>query len=146
LGPPGEAAGGRARSRTAGGRAGGQNAQSRVTARLTLPVPTPGRPMFELCDQTPKAETCEAIKGLIEEGKEVMDEAEEGAVMDAGLIASAQVVEHYEIARYGTLIAWAKQLGMGEAADLLEETLEQEKNADKKLTQIAMSNVNRQAA
>jgi len=102
--------------------------------------------VFQLMNQKPKAETCEAIKGLIEEGEEVMEEAEEGPVLDAGLIAAAQAVEHYEIARYGTLCAWAKQLGMNDAADLLEETLEEEKNADKKLNQIAMANVNRQAA
>jgi len=102
--------------------------------------------VFQLMNQKPKAETCEAIKGLIEEGEEVMEEAEEGPVLDAGLIAAAQAVEHYEIARYGTLCAWAKQLGMDDAADLLEETLEEEKNTDKKLNQLAMSNVNRQAA
>jgi len=102
--------------------------------------------VFKIMDQKPKAETCEAIRGLIEEGEEVMEEAEEGPVMDAGLIASAQAVEHYEIARYGTLCAWAKQLGMSDAASILGETLEEEKNADEKLNQIAMSNVNRQAA
>jgi ferritin-like metal-binding protein YciE len=90
--------------------------------------------------------TCPAIKGLIEEGEEDMKEAADADVLDAGMIADAQAVEHYEIARYGTMIAWAEQLGMKEAATLLNQTLEQEYNADRTLTEIAESSLNRQAA
>ena len=75
-----------------------------------------------------------------------MKEAKDPDVLDAGMIADAQAVEHYEIARYGTMIAWAKQLGMNEAARLLQQTLEQEYNADKHLTELAESGLNRQAA
>ncbi len=102
--------------------------------------------MFGLCDLKPTAKTCPAIKGILEEGKEDMSEIEDPDVLDAGMIADAQAVEHYEIARYGTLIAWANQLGMDEAATLLGETLEQEYNADKTLTGLAESSVNREAA
>jgi ferritin-like metal-binding protein YciE len=93
--------------------------------------------VFKLLDKTPRAKKCEALEGLQAEGEHVMEEAEEDGVMDAGLIASAQAVEHYEIARYGTLIAWAKQLDMADAADLLVESLEEEKAADEKLNGIA---------
>ena len=79
--------------------------------------------IFELMNKSARGKTCEAIEGLVEEGKEVMTEAQSGEVMDAGLIAAAQAVEHYEIARYGTLRSWAEQLGMKEAAKLLGETL-----------------------
>lgn len=102
--------------------------------------------VFKLMNQKPGGETCEAIQGLVKEGEEVMEQAEEGAVCDAGLIAAGQAVEHYEIARYGTLVSWAKQFGLDEAADLLAETLEEEKNADEKLNRIALSNVNSKAA
>jgi ferritin-like metal-binding protein YciE len=102
--------------------------------------------VFELMNKSARGRTCEAIEGLVEEGKEVMDEAETGEVMDAGLIAAAQAVEHYEIARYGTLRAWAQQLGMQEAAQLLEETLQEEKQADELLNKIALSGANRAAA
>jgi ferritin-like metal-binding protein YciE len=101
--------------------------------------------VFELMNKSARGRTCEAIEGLVEEGKEVMDEAETGEVMDAGLIAAAQAVEHYEIARYGTLRAWAQQLGMQEAARLLEETLQEEKQADELLNKIALSGANRAA-
>jgi ferritin-like metal-binding protein YciE len=80
---------------------------------------------------------CIAMEGLIEESKELLDEIEKGPVLDAGLIAACQKVEHYEIAGYGTLIAMAKSLGMDDAADLLKETLAEEKAADEKLTAIA---------
>jgi ferritin-like metal-binding protein YciE len=102
--------------------------------------------VFKLMDKPARGEACEAIEGLIEEGEEVMEKAKDAAVCDAGMIAAGQAIEHYEIARYGTLIAWAKQLGMIEAAKLLEQTLEQEKKADKKLTDIALKEVNRKAA
>jgi ferritin-like metal-binding protein YciE len=102
--------------------------------------------VFEIMDKSARGRTCEAIEGLVEEGKEVMSEAEAGEVMDAGLIAAAQAVEHYEIARYGTLCAWAKELGMKEAAQLLNQTLQEEKQTDELLNKIAMNRVNRQAA
>ena len=102
--------------------------------------------VFELLDKPARGEACEAIKGLIEEGEEVMEKAKSSPVGDAGLIAAGQAVEHYEIARYGTLCAWAKQLGMMEAAKLLEETLVEEKNADATLNKIALKDVNRRAA
>lgn len=102
--------------------------------------------VFELMDKSVRGRTCEAIEGLVDEGKEVMSEASTGDVMDAGLIAAAQAVEHYEIARYGTLIAWAQELGMKEAAQLLQQTLQEEKNADELLNKIATERVNRQAA
>ena len=102
--------------------------------------------VFQLMDKPPRGETCEAIKGLIEEGEEVMDKTDNGAVCDAGIIGVSQAIEHYEMARYGTLIAWARQLGLVEAAGLLEETLKQEKKADAKLNDIALHEVNRKAA
>jgi ferritin-like metal-binding protein YciE len=102
--------------------------------------------VFELLDRSARGRTCEAIEGLVEEGKEVMNEAETGDVMDAGLIAAAQAVEHYEIARYGTLKSWAQQLGMQEAAKLLDQTLQEEKQTDELLNKIAMHGVNQHAA
>jgi ferritin-like metal-binding protein YciE len=93
--------------------------------------------VFEMLDKAPRAKKCEALEGLSAEADEVMEEAEDGGVMDAGLIASAQAVEHYETARYETLMAWAKELGMDAAATLLSETLEEEKAADEKLNGLA---------
>src|SRR5439155_9693701 len=93
--------------------------------------------VFNMLDKTPRAKKCEALEGLSREGEHVMEDAEEDGVMDVGLIASAQAVEHYEIARYGTLIAWANQLDLSDAASLLEESLAEEKAADEKLTGIA---------
>ena len=93
--------------------------------------------VFGMIDKTPRAKKCEALEGLSAEGDHVMEEAEEDGVMDAGLVATAQAVEHYEIARYGTLIAWANQLDMSDAAELLEESLAEEKAADEKLSGIA---------
>jgi len=101
--------------------------------------------VFKLIDKTARAKKCEALEGLSAEGDHVMEEAEDDGVMDAGLIASAQAVEHYEIARYGTLIAWANQLDMSDAANLLSESLEEEKAADEKLSGLAES-VNPMAA
>ncbi|MCZ7656605.1 MAG: ferritin-like domain-containing protein [Xanthobacteraceae bacterium] len=102
--------------------------------------------IFKMLDKAPRGEKCPAILGLIEEGQEVMDEGEEPAVVDAGLLAGAQAVEHYEMSRYGTLIAWARQLGLDDAVPLLEKTLEEEKKADQLLNRIALDAVNRQAA
>jgi ferritin-like metal-binding protein YciE len=102
--------------------------------------------VFALCDRKPVGETCPAIKGILEEGKEMMKDAIDPDALDAGMIADAQAVEHYEISRYGTLIAWANQLGMSDAAKLLSQTLEQEYNADQTLTKLAESRLNREAA
>jgi ferritin-like metal-binding protein YciE len=102
--------------------------------------------VFAHCQRKPSGKTCPAIKGIIEEGEEDMKDAKDPDVLDAGMIADAQAVEHYEIARYGTMIAWARQLGMNDAASLLEQTLEQEYNADRLLTELAEGRLNRQAA
>ncbi len=102
--------------------------------------------VFELMGLKPRGVTCAAMDGIIEEGKEIMEEAESGEARDAGMIAAAQAVEHYEITRYGTMIAWARQLGMNDAADLLKKNLDQEYAADDKLTKLAQSALNRQAA
>lgn len=102
--------------------------------------------VFELLGKTPKAKKCEALEGLIAEAEEVMSEITDKQTLDAAIIASAQAVEHYEIARYGTLCSWAEQLGQDDAADLFEKTLEEEKAADEKLTEIAEEEVNPQPA
>jgi ferritin-like metal-binding protein YciE len=102
--------------------------------------------IFKLNDMDPKGKKCPGIEGLLAEGKEIMEEAADPATLDAGLLAAAQAVEHYEISRYGTLIAWAQELGMGESVSLLKDTLAEEKNADKLLSQLAESKLNREAA
>jgi len=102
--------------------------------------------IFEMLGKAPRGEKCPAILGLIEEGKEVMEEGEDPNVIDAGLLAGAQAVEHYEIARYGTLIAWAKQLGHDKAVPLLEATLKEEKATDAALSEVALGGINREAA
>lgn len=94
--------------------------------------------VFQLFDETPKGKKCKAMEGLVEEGKDLIDE-EEG---DAALICAAQKIEHYEIASYGSLISWARLLGEDEAADLLEETLGEEEQTDEKLTDVAESTIN----
>lgn len=101
--------------------------------------------IFEVLSIKDKKETCEAMKGLLKEGDELMKNAEEGPTRDAAMIAAAQKVEHYEIATYGTLIALANQLGHMEAASILEETLEEERSCNRKLTDIAMGGVNQEA-
>jgi ferritin-like metal-binding protein YciE len=102
--------------------------------------------VFKLFDVAARGKKCEAIEGIIAEAKEHMADIEDPEVLDAGMIGSAQTVEHYEITRYGTLISWAKQLGRDEAIDLLEANLEQEKKADALLTQIAEAAINQRAA
>ncbi|OYD40659.1 YciE/YciF ferroxidase family protein [Sphingobacterium cellulitidis] len=92
-----------------------------------------------------KTEKCDAMAGLLEEGKSIMEETEAGAVRDAGIIAASQKVEHYEIATYGTLAAFAKVLGHKDALKLLLETLKEEKSCDEKLTSIADTNLNSKA-
>jgi ferritin-like metal-binding protein YciE len=102
--------------------------------------------VFEIIGVKAEAEKCEAMEGLIEEAEDIMDELDEGPVRDAGIIAAAQKIEHYEIATYGTLKSFANLLGEYEAASLLEETLEEEKSTDKRLTDLAESIVNLEAA
>jgi ferritin-like metal-binding protein YciE len=102
--------------------------------------------VFKLMDVPARGKKCEAIEGIIAEAKEHMQDIEDPEVLDAGMIGSAQAVEHYEITRYGTLIAWAKQLGRDDAIELLEANLEEEKNADMLLSQIAEATVNEKAA
>jgi ferritin-like metal-binding protein YciE len=102
--------------------------------------------VFKLFDVSPRGKKCEAIEGIIAEAKERMEDIEGPEILDAGMIGPAQAVEHYEITRYGTLIAWAKQLGREDAVPLLEANLKEEKHADDLLSQIAESAVNQQAA
>jgi ferritin-like metal-binding protein YciE len=102
--------------------------------------------VFKMHGSSPQTVTCPAIDGIIKEADEVAGEVEKKDVLDAALIAAAQAVEHYEMARYGTLIAWAKTLGRNDCADILGETLREEEAADKKLTKIAEDGVNRAAA
>jgi ferritin-like metal-binding protein YciE len=101
--------------------------------------------VFEEIEQAPRGKTCEAIVGIIDEGQEVMKDYKGKPALDAGLLAAAQAVEHYEIARYGTLKTWASELGLDGAARLLEATLTEEKKTDEALTKIAESAVNQHA-
>jgi ferritin-like metal-binding protein YciE len=100
---------------------------------------------FEALGKRARGQTCEAINGLIEETEEIIEEFPEGDVRDAGLIACAQAVEHYEMARYGALIAWAKAAGQQEVVQLMEETLAEEKKTDTLLNEMANKNVNQAA-
>ena len=102
--------------------------------------------VFNSMGRPARGKTCEAIIGIIDEAKEVMDEFKGEDALDAGLAASAQTVEHYEIARYGTLKTWARELGMEDAAKLLDQTLQEEIKTDKLLSDLAMKNVNKKAA
>jgi ferritin-like metal-binding protein YciE len=102
--------------------------------------------VFQMIGQKPKSVDCPAIDGIIEEADEVTGEVEDLAVLDAAIIAAGQAVEHYEITRYGSVIAWAKRVGRNDCAKVLEQTLEEEKAADKKLTALAESKVNLKAA
>ncbi|HWM46963.1 MAG TPA: ferritin-like domain-containing protein [Xanthobacteraceae bacterium] len=101
--------------------------------------------IFEMIDQTARGKTCEAINGIIDEGKEIMQEFKGTSALDAGLLSAAQSVEHYEISRYGTLRTWARELGLNDAAKLIEQTLEEEKKTDMALSKLAESLVNQQA-
>jgi ferritin-like metal-binding protein YciE len=98
--------------------------------------------VFELIGKPARGKTCEAIQGIIAEGEEIMEEYKGSVALDAGLISSAQAVEHYEIARYGTLKSWALQLGMQEAADLIDANLQEELQTDQLLTQLGESSAN----
>jgi ferritin-like metal-binding protein YciE len=101
--------------------------------------------VFETIDEAPRGKTCDAIIGIIEEGQEVMKKFKGAPALDAGLLAAAQAVEHYEIARYGTLKTWATELGFEDAVKLLEATLGEEKKTDETLTQLAEREVNQHA-
>jgi ferritin-like metal-binding protein YciE len=102
--------------------------------------------VFEIIGKKAVAKKCEAMNGLIKEAEEIMKETEDGAMRDAGIIAAAQKVEHYEIATYGTLRTFAQTLGLDDAAGILEEILDEEKSADEKLTDVAVSTINMHAA
>jgi ferritin-like metal-binding protein YciE len=102
--------------------------------------------VFEICGKKAQGKKCAAMEGLIEEGNEIVEETEKGSMTrDAGIIMAAQKVEHYEIATYGCLVTFAKTLGLDEAVELLEQTLEEEKETDEKLTMIAEGNINQSA-
>jgi ferritin-like metal-binding protein YciE len=102
--------------------------------------------VFEMLGTAPKAKKCEAMEGLIKEGESIVEETKEGPVRDAGIIAACQKIEHYEIATYGTLVTYARILGEDDMAALLEETLNEEKDADSTLTQVAENSINFEAA
>ena len=101
--------------------------------------------VFAAIDKKPQAKTCDAIVGITDEGAEIMKEYKGSPALDAGLLAAAQAVEHYEISRYGTLKTWANELGLSDAVRLLEQTLDEEKKTDATLTEIAESVVNQEA-
>ena len=101
--------------------------------------------VFATIEKKPQGKTCAAIVGITDEGAEIMEEYKGSPALDAGLLAAAQAVEHYEISRYGTLLAWAEELGLDDAVSLLEETLEEEKATDVALTKIAKTAINQQA-
>ncbi len=101
--------------------------------------------VFKAIDEKPQGKTCAAIMGITDEGAEIMEEYEGSPALDAGLLAAAQAVEHYEISRYGTLRTWAEELGLEDAAELLQATLDEEKATDEALTDIAESVVNQEA-
>jgi ferritin-like metal-binding protein YciE len=101
--------------------------------------------VFAVIEKKPQGKTCAAIVGITDEGAEIMEEYKGSPALDAGLLGAAQAVEHYEISRYGTLIAWAEELGLDDAVSLLEETLEEEEATDEALTEIAKTAINQQA-
>lgn len=102
--------------------------------------------VFEMLGKAARGKTCDAILGILEEGKTVMEEFKDTPALDAGLVAAAQAVEHYEIARYGTLKAWANDLGMSDAAAIFDMTLSEEVATDKALSQLGVTQANRKAA
>jgi ferritin-like metal-binding protein YciE len=102
--------------------------------------------IFELLGEPARAKKCDAIEGILDEGKEIMNEYKGAPALDAGLLAAAQAVEHYEISRYGTLKSWADKLGLKDAITLLDQTLVEEKKTDETLSKIAVSAVNAEAA
>jgi ferritin-like metal-binding protein YciE len=102
--------------------------------------------IFELLGKPARGKKCDAIEGILDEGEEIMDEYKDAPALDAGLLAAAQAVEHYEISRYGTLKSWADKLGINEAVKLLDQTLAEEKKTDDTLSKIAVSAINAEAA
>ena len=102
--------------------------------------------IFELLGKAARGKKCDAIEGILDEGQEIMQEYKGAPALDAGLLAAAQAVEHYEISRYGTLKAWAERLSMKDAVKLLDQTLTEEKKTDDALSKIAISTVNAEAA
>jgi len=102
--------------------------------------------VFQMHGQPVKGVTCAAMDGILEEAQEIMGDVEDKEVLDAAMLASAQAVEHYEITRYGTLVAWAKQLGRQDCASVLQQNLDEEKATDRKLSTLAESRVNQRAA
>ena len=102
--------------------------------------------IFDMISKPARGKTCAAMEGLVEEAKEAMDEIEDPEVLDAALLAGAQAVEHYEISRYGTMVAMASQLGLSDAAKLLQEPLAEEKKTDELLNKLALATVNKKAA
>ena len=101
--------------------------------------------VFAAIDKKPQGKTCDAIMGIVKEGEGIIEEYKGSPALDAGLLAVAQAVEHYEISRYGTLKAWAEELGQEDAARLLDETLDEEKDTDAALSELAESVINQQA-
>jgi len=101
--------------------------------------------VFAEIDAKPQGKTCDAIMGIIEEGKEIMEDYDGAPALDAGLLAAAQAVEHYEIARYGTLVAWAEKLGLSDSVKLLKQTLDEEEKTDQTLSGLAESTINEMA-
>ena len=101
--------------------------------------------VFELMGKPARGKTCDAIEGILAEGEEIMDEFKDTAALDAGLVSAAQAVEHYEITRYGTLKRWATELGMNDAAKLLDATLQEESKTDSDLTKLADASANQRA-
>ncbi len=102
--------------------------------------------IFELMGKPARGKKCDAIEGILDEGKEIMDEYADMPALDAGLLAAAQAVEHYEISRYGTLKAWATKLSMKDAVKLLDQTLTEEKKTDDALSKLAFTAINAEAA
>jgi ferritin-like metal-binding protein YciE len=101
--------------------------------------------VFEEIGEKSQGKTCDAIMGILDDGKEIMDEYKGSPALDAGLVAAAQAVEHYEISRYGTLCAWAEQLGHSKSVKLLKQTLGEEEATDEALSELAESSINQQA-
>ena len=101
--------------------------------------------VFDLIEEKPQGKKCAAIEGILEEGQEIIKEYKGSPALDAGLVSAAQAVEHYEIARYGTLRTWAEELGLNQAMKLLQQTLDQEEATDRALTELAESVVNQEA-
>jgi ferritin-like metal-binding protein YciE len=127
------------------------NSQELTDAFLTHKDETEGQierleQIFEMLGKRPQGKVCEAMKGMLEEGEEVIEDFGDSDALDAGLLAAAQTIEHYEISRYGTMKAWAKQLGMKDAEKLLDETLKEEIKTDQLLTKIAERALNPKAA